>query len=171
MKPQTTPTPNPSSSASRPGTPWSADSLAITIRESTITAPTDRSMPAVRITSVWAMPSVPTTITCCTISDRLPGDRETVGGDAEEDHRDQQHDQRAERRVGVQDVVDLAPERGLGARGSDDSLPCRRAAGAGTSLRDILAMVSTPAVREAEGRVLGRDAVDRLVGDQGSRRC
>ena len=47
----------------------------MTIDESTMIAPTDRSMPAVRMISVWAMPSVPTTITCWTISDRLPGCR------------------------------------------------------------------------------------------------
>ena len=74
-RPHAVPTPKPMSSASRPGTPWSADSLAITIDESTMIAPTDRSMPAVRMISVWAMPSVPTTITCWTISDRLPGCR------------------------------------------------------------------------------------------------
>ena len=53
------PTPKPISSASRPGTPWSADSFAITIDESTMIAPTERSMPAVRMISVCAMPSVP----------------------------------------------------------------------------------------------------------------
>ena len=38
-------------------------------------APTERSMPAVRMMIVWATPSVPMTITCCTISDRLAGAR------------------------------------------------------------------------------------------------
>ena len=74
-KPQAVPTTKPISSASRPGTPASADSLAITIEDSTMIAPTERSMPAVRMTSVWAMPSVPTTITCWTISDRFAGAR------------------------------------------------------------------------------------------------
>ena len=63
-RPQAVPTPKPMSSASSPGTPWSADSLAITIDDRTMMAPTERSMPAVRITSVCAIPSVPTTITC-----------------------------------------------------------------------------------------------------------
>ncbi len=36
-------------------------------------APTERSMPAVRMISVWAMPSVPMIVTCCRISDRLKG--------------------------------------------------------------------------------------------------
>ena len=74
-RPQAVPTPKPSSSASRPGSPWSAASLAITIEDRTMIAPTERSMPAVRMTSVWAMPSVPTTITCWTISDRFAGAR------------------------------------------------------------------------------------------------
>ena len=75
MSPQAVPTPNPSSSASSPGTPASAESLAITIEERTMIAPTERSMPAVRMTSVWAMPRVPTTITCWTISERFAGSR------------------------------------------------------------------------------------------------
>ena len=69
------PTPKPSSSASAPGRPCSVPSLAITIDDRTMIAPTDRSMPAVRITSVWAMPRVPTTITCWTTSERFAGSR------------------------------------------------------------------------------------------------
>ena len=65
----------PNSSAMMPGTPASAESLAIMIDDRTMIAPTERSMPAVRITSVWAMPSVPTTITCWTISERFAGAR------------------------------------------------------------------------------------------------
>ena len=58
-----------------PGRP---PSLAITIEDRTMIAPTERSMPAVRMISVWAMPSVPTTITCWTISDRLRRRQEAV---------------------------------------------------------------------------------------------
>ena len=36
-------------------------------------APTDRSMPAVRMISVCAIPTVPMIVTCCRISDRLKG--------------------------------------------------------------------------------------------------
>ena len=45
---------------------------------STITAPTERSMPAVRMMSVWAMASVPTTATCCVMSERFAGARKRV---------------------------------------------------------------------------------------------
>ena len=69
--PQVVPTPNPISSASSPGTPWSADSLAITIDDNTMMAPTDRSMPAVRMISVWPIAMTPTTITCCRIRERF----------------------------------------------------------------------------------------------------
>ena len=110
-RPQAVPTPKPSSSASGPGRPGSVPSLAITIDDRTMIAPTERSMPAVRMTSVWAMPSVPTTITCWTISDRFAGRQEAVGGDAEVHDREQQDEQRPERRVAVQDVVDAAAER------------------------------------------------------------
>ena len=40
-----------------------------------MTAPTERSMPAVRMMSVWAMASVPTTATCCVMSERFAGFR------------------------------------------------------------------------------------------------
>ena len=36
-----------------------------------MTAPTERSMPAVRMMRVWAIARVPTTATCCVISDRF----------------------------------------------------------------------------------------------------
>jgi hypothetical protein len=42
---------------------------------STITAPTDRSIPAVRMMSVCAIASVPTTATCWVTSDRFAGSR------------------------------------------------------------------------------------------------
>jgi hypothetical protein len=40
----------------------------ITTDDSTIMAPTERSMPAVRTTSVWAAPTMPTMATCCRIN-------------------------------------------------------------------------------------------------------
>ena len=43
-------------------------------------APTERSMPAVRMMIVWPMPSVPTIMTCWMITDRLSGLRKR--GDA-----------------------------------------------------------------------------------------
>ena len=45
-------------------------------------APTDRSMPAVRMISVWAMPTMPMIVTCCRISDRLNGGKNRAADDA-----------------------------------------------------------------------------------------
>jgi hypothetical protein len=45
----------------------------MTIELSTMTAPTERSMPAVRMMSVWAIARVPTTATCCVIRERFAG--------------------------------------------------------------------------------------------------
>ena len=53
----------------------------MTTEESTMMAPTDRSMPAVRMTSVCAMPRMPMIVTCCRISDRLNGDEEARADD------------------------------------------------------------------------------------------
>ena len=57
------------------GTPESTASLVITIDPSAIAVPHDRSMPAVRMISVWPMASVPTTITCWMISEKFLGSR------------------------------------------------------------------------------------------------
>ena len=43
----------------------------ITMPPSAITMPQDRSMPAVRMISVWPIAITPTTITCCRISDKF----------------------------------------------------------------------------------------------------
>src|SRR3954464_3850292 len=65
-------TPMPMRIASGHGTPPLTASRVITIVPNAITAPLDRSMPAVRMTTVWPMASVPTSITCWTTSERLP---------------------------------------------------------------------------------------------------
>ena len=51
--------------------PLSIASFVMTICPSAITVPTERSIPAVRITSVWPIASTPTTITCCSTSERF----------------------------------------------------------------------------------------------------
>ena len=63
----------PISRANKPGTPCSAATLAITIIESTATAPTERSMPAVRMISVCPTARAATTAVCCTSSDSVCG--------------------------------------------------------------------------------------------------
>ena len=49
----------------------STASLVITMPPSAITMPHDRSMPAVRMISVWPMAMTPTTMTCCRISEKF----------------------------------------------------------------------------------------------------
>ena len=73
MKPQTMPVRNPSAKATSGGQPQMTARRPITTEDSTMMTPTERSMPAVRITSVWAMPRVPMMVTCCSTSDRLVG--------------------------------------------------------------------------------------------------
>ena len=53
------------------GTPSSTANLVMTMLPSAMTTPHDRSMPAVRMISVWPIAITPTTITCCRISDRF----------------------------------------------------------------------------------------------------
>ena len=102
--------------------------------------PTDRSMPAVRITSVCAMPRMAMMVTCWTISDRLNGAKKRLPASADElklafddrrlalDRRrdldldqtrqrhgerrdaDQQHDERHHRRIGVQEMLEAAQQ-------------------------------------------------------------
>ena len=43
----------------------------MTTEQSTMMAPTERSMPAVRMMRVWATPMMPMIVTCWMISDRL----------------------------------------------------------------------------------------------------
>ena len=61
----------PSASAGSGAMPFSIASFVITIWPSAITVPTERSMPAVRITSVWPIARTPTTITCWSTSERF----------------------------------------------------------------------------------------------------
>ena len=82
----------------------------ITTDDSTMMAPTDRSMPAVRMTSVCAAPTMPTIATCCRISVSEKAEKNLPPtSDAEHGERQHQHDQRHRRRVGVQEV--LRPSR------------------------------------------------------------
>ena len=51
---------------------------AITIAEKIMIAPTDRSMPAVRMIRVWPTARPPTTATCWITSDRFAGRKKRV---------------------------------------------------------------------------------------------
>ncbi len=67
--PAAVPTTIPIRIATGPGIPLSALSLALSSIARMEIAPTDRSMPAVRMISVWPIARAPTTATCCMISD------------------------------------------------------------------------------------------------------
>ncbi|MNS98731.1 hypothetical protein D3C72_1331060 [compost metagenome] len=71
-RPNSVVTPMPHRMATGTGMPSSVANFVMMIPPSAITMPHDRSMPAVRMISVWPMAITPTTITCCRISDRLP---------------------------------------------------------------------------------------------------
>ena len=72
-------------------------------------APTERSMPAVRMTSVWAMPTMPMIVTCCRTSDRLNGGKKrSPTSDAEDQDAEQQDDEGDRRRVAVQEMLERA---------------------------------------------------------------
>ena len=67
------PTTMPMIKDAHPGTPWSNAVLAITIDENTMIAPQERSIPAVRMISVWPIARVPTTAVCWAITPRSVG--------------------------------------------------------------------------------------------------
>jgi hypothetical protein len=71
IAPAASPTTSPRRSASGAGAPLPVASCATTMEARIMTAPTERSMPAVRMMSVWAMARVPTTETCWVIRDRF----------------------------------------------------------------------------------------------------
>src|SRR6218665_3885906 len=74
-RPNSTVTAMPLAMASGADRSWLAAILVITMLPSDITMPQDRSMPAVRITSVWTIAITPTTITCCRISEKVCADK------------------------------------------------------------------------------------------------
>ena len=73
IRPQARPVSRPSRKAIGTGTPATTASLPITTEDRTMIAPTDRSMPAVRMIRVCAIPTMPMIVTCCRIRDRLNG--------------------------------------------------------------------------------------------------
>ena len=74
-RPQASPMTRPMPRTSSPGIASSAEICPSTTVASSMMAPTDRSMPAVRMMIVWPMASVPTTMTCCAMRERLLGSR------------------------------------------------------------------------------------------------
>src|SRR3569833_3318636 len=118
-----------------------------TIVPNAITAPLVRSMPAVRITTVWPTASVPTSITCWTTRDRLP----PVRNRSVLSEKNTQASRRATR----------GPTVGTAAL-----IRAGRAGASGVSVTGAAVIGSPPAVGEAERAVLGRQALLRFGGDQ-----
>ena len=70
-QPHKSPQMSPSGNAIRTGTPSTTASRPITTDEMTMITPTERSMPAVRMTSVCAIPRMPMIVTWVRTVDRL----------------------------------------------------------------------------------------------------
>src|SRR3954451_16575164 len=162
-------------------TPLSTASFVITTEPSAMPAPFDRSMPAVRMTSVWPIASVPTSIVCWRTSERLPPVRKrslfsvkkaptrisaTNGPSAEMPKRRVRND-------GPASASGTSPSGARGVVSTTISLHSRTgrpAADHGSIRRRQLlssqAAALAPAVREAECDVLRRHALRRLVRDQ-----
>ena len=70
-KPNAMPHTSPSGKAINSVTPSSTARRPITTEEITMITPTERSMPAVKITKVWAMPKKPTIVTCVSTVEKL----------------------------------------------------------------------------------------------------
>src|SRR5829696_294340 len=186
--PLTTPTSmqvrTPSRIAISGGTPESTASLVITIEPSAIAVPQDRSMPAVRMISVWPIASVPITITCWMIREKFVGSRNWSDCVVKKMHArisaisGPSCATRSPETFGIVRPPPLPPPAGgaagLGVRARGLCLwlshmwspLCRDvrrrpARGAG---RPSVALA--PAVLLAVGGVLGLDAVDRVGGDE-----
>ena len=152
--------------------------------ESTITAPIDRSMPAVRMISVCPTASEPTTATCCRMIEMFCGRKKRPLSRPNTMHREDQDDQRAEGRHSG------AARRGCAGRGvagrrissavpgASIDLVMAGSASCGSSevgMRSVAAWqdgarrrpsVSCPSRPARPGRGLAGDAVDGLGGDQ-----
>ena len=85
--------------------------FAIRIEEKTAIAPTDRSMPAVRMISVWPSASTAITVTWASTRREVGRREEPAVQERERDDRHDQHGERSEDRVGVQDVLDPQADR------------------------------------------------------------
>src|SRR4051812_21577 len=131
--------------------PLSTASLVMTIDDSAMTRPQDRSMPAVRMISVWPMASVPSTITCWSTSEKFGPVRKWL--DFIEKKMTAISSAATDAPVEIRRVRNAAPERGSSAR-----VPSASATVSATSL--------APAVGQAELHVLARHAAHRLGGDQ-----
>src|SRR4051795_2230462 len=131
--------------------PLSTASLVMKIDDSAMTRPQDRSMPAVRMTSVWPMASVPSTITCWSTSEKFGPVRNR--SDLIEKKMTAISSAATEAPVESSRARSAAPERGFAARVPSVSVT-------------VSATCLAPAVGEAELHVLAGHAGHRLPRDQ-----
>src|SRR5262245_18756652 len=120
--------------------PTSAASLVMTIPPNAMIIPQARSIPAVRMTNVCPMATTPTTITCCTMSEKFCPLRKRS----------------------------LSRAKKMQARSSATDGPRSVTGGRRSSRRrhETLMRLLAPAVVRAELGVLAVDAGHRLVGDE-----
>src|SRR3954471_9799573 len=131
--------------------PLSTASLVMKIDDSAMTRPQDRSMPAVRMTSVWPMASVPSTITCWSTSEKFGPVRNR--SDLMEKKMTAISSAASDAPLEISRARSAAPERPSAARVPSASLT-------------VSATCLAPAVGQAELDVLARHARLRLAGDQ-----
>ena len=97
------------------GRPYRKVNWPMTTELSTMIAPTDRSMPAVRMTRLCAAPTMPTICTCCRISVMAKGEKNFDPSRIPKIATErQQHDQRHQRRGLVQRVLEPADQPAAG---------------------------------------------------------
>src|ERR1700674_1143602 len=175
-RPKATHTASPTRMARKGFMPESAPRPVMSTDDSAMIMPFDRSIPPVRMTSVWPMASVPTTITCCRMSEKFAPDRKRSVWVAKKTHA--RSSAATGPRIGTPRRRSMTPEireRG-GRRGAaggvatvlmGSSRPVGAAAGTPPpprhgEARSLLA----PAVGEAVRAVLAVHAGLRLVGDE-----
>src|SRR4051794_20535405 len=132
--------------------PLSTASLVMKIDDSAMTRPQERSMPAVRMTSVWPMARVPSTITCCSTSEKFVPVRN-------------RSDLIEKKMTAIRSAATDAPVETSRAR---SAAPERASPSWAPSVSVTVVSVTglAPAVGEAELHVLALDAVHRLGRDQ-----
>src|ERR1700730_11533854 len=138
-------------------------SLVMTIVPNAITAPLERSTPAVRMIRVWPMARIPTTATCWVISDRFSVVR----------NRSVRMVKKIEaRRSAISGPSDeIRRARARAAPASPPAwVPRKRGKKSRSALTERTGRFGfrrlAPAVGEAVGRVLRVDATDGLVADE-----
>src|SRR5215471_1070751 len=121
----------------------------MTMLPSAITMPHDKSMPAVRMMSVWPMAMTPTTISCCRMREKFCSDRKRADCVAK----------KTQVRTSASNGASTGPVGAIRSRRSGERESDARVS--------VVSSALAPAQRGAGFHVLAWDACDRFVGDQG----